>query len=496
MTSPTGTTRNLPYPLKNTEDMESVVGSETILNIDLSDWSNSDPDIKVPIILNLSLNEYVALASTVDVGRDIAYGDNSIYLWWLWVRSLESMTICDAIIDCINDDESGVMEAILQNITLTDGDSAIDNGQSQGDLIFAEGANPTCDYDTMWGGIESVINRANQNNLDVLQALEVATNLQEWVADVAGGLFGIELPVVQSLMDWAEFVQNSIMENYEAQITNEYLEELQCDLFCISQEQCELTPQRLVDYFYARLNSQLTIGSLLNETAQFILTGVWSGTEIADVMFLAQFAFRAQLGRWFEDIAFGSIDLDMRLGYTDANDNWELLCDTCQWESVLDFENVDLTSIIAFEQCVSGDMGVWVDGTGLQSVAITPNCQGLGIDPTALFFKILFDDCVVTEFEVESEMTRGGYSDTGFLAYKTNLEDDGVAWGASITDELASFFTEGVPTTVDSAITGMVLDPTNVLFVIIRPSNNAGDGICTVSKVTIRGTGTKPTQLP
>lgn len=337
MVQPTGTLRPLPYALKDSEDMESVVGSGGVSELSLDDWATEDADERVDIVLNISLNEYVALASTIDVGRDIAYGDNSIYLWWVWVRSLISMSICDAVTACINDPESGVMQAILEQITLTDGDSSIENGQSQGDLIIGTTANPTCSLDMLWGGIESVIERANQNNIDVLEQLEVSTNTFEWVAEVAGGLFGVELPVIQSLMDWAQFIQDSILENYEAEITTAYLEELQCDLFCLSKSNCELTPEILVDYFYDRLSSVLTIGSLLSDTAEFIITGSWSGTEIADVFFLSQFAFRAQLGRWFEDIAFGSIDLDMRLGFTNPSDNWILLCDECLTEIVVTF---------------------------------------------------------------------------------------------------------------------------------------------------------------
>jgi hypothetical protein len=46
-------------------------------------------------------------------------------------------------------------------------------------------------------------------------------------------------------------------------------------------------------------------------------------------MFLSQFVFRAQYGSWFADIAFNSIDLDMRLGFNAPDSNWALLCVAC-----------------------------------------------------------------------------------------------------------------------------------------------------------------------
>ena len=179
-----GSIRPLPWRLKFTEDMDSSTADESISFNTLTDWSTTDSDERVDIVLNLSLNEYVAIANTIDVGRDIAYGDNSIAIWWLWVRSLQDMSICDAIIACINDPDSGVAQKILETLTLTTGSDETENGQSQADLELGGDENPTCSSDIHWGGLESVIERANQNNIDSLERLEVATNDFEFVAEV------------------------------------------------------------------------------------------------------------------------------------------------------------------------------------------------------------------------------------------------------------------------------------------------------------------------
>jgi len=243
----------------------------------------------------------------------------------------ECMDFCQLIIDCINDPDSGTLQAILDQLSKTNTGDGRGTGQNQKDIILGSGNNPACDSDVLFGGIVNVIERANENNLDALQALEVATNTGEWVAEVAGGLFGVEVPIVQSLAEWALYIQASVLENYEAQITNQYLEELQCDLFCLVKDSCELTPQVLVDYFFSRLQSQLTFESLINESLQFIFLGAWAGTELADVFFLSQFVFRAQLGVWFDFVAFTSVDLDMRLGMNDPDSDWTLLCTDCGW---------------------------------------------------------------------------------------------------------------------------------------------------------------------
>ena len=354
MTEITGTVRPLPYPLKHTVDMESDTDDEQITEITLENWSTNDPDERINILLNLSLNEYTALANTIDVGRDIAYGDNSIAIWFLWVRTLQTMTICQAIIDCINDPESGVSQAIITAVSNESSESSIIVGQGQSNLLLGDGNNPSCDLDTWWGGIDNMVNQLDINNLDSLQILEVSTNIQEWVVQVATGIFGVEAPIVQSMLDWALFIQNSIQENYEAQVTTAYLDELKCDLFCIAKLNCEIKPQDIVDYFFDRLQSQLTFNSLLTESLEFIFLGSWSGTEIADVMFLSQLVFRAQFGRWFVDIAFNSVDLDLRLGFNDPSDDWVLLCDTCITTYTITFDDLSSSDWIISADVFSG----------------------------------------------------------------------------------------------------------------------------------------------
>ena len=83
-----GDIRKLPYPLYNPVASGGVVGSDDNESPnDTVTWVTSDPNERVVVELELSLNEYVALASSLDVGRDIAYGTESQFIWWLWTRA-------------------------------------------------------------------------------------------------------------------------------------------------------------------------------------------------------------------------------------------------------------------------------------------------------------------------------------------------------------------------------------------------------------------------
>jgi len=432
MTQPTGTRRALPFGLTFTLDMDSSTADESILFNTLEDWPTTDSSERVNIVLNLSLNEYVALASTIDVGRDIAFGDNSISIWWLWTRSMLSMDICQAIIDCINDTESGVAQEIVTTITNSSSTEMIDSGQSQANLIFGLDNNPACDLDILWGGINHLVDQLDVNNLDALQILEVATNSVEWATDVLGGVLGIKAPIINSVLEWALFIQDSILENYEAQITVTYMDTLKCELFCIAQDNnCELTPQLLVDYFFGRLASSLTFGNLLWESLGFIFGGVWTGSEIADAMMLSQLVFRAQFGSWFQDVTFRAIDLDMRLGFDNPSDDWELLCTECSvtLRRLNGNGNADMIAIT-----YAGTIATYIDPPQLY--------QGAFGSPSSIYIQIEFEfdsatDIQETTWRFSAHRTTG----TGLNGISLFLDDVSVDFVSVPTTEEEEIYT-------------------------------------------------------
>jgi hypothetical protein len=306
---------------------------------------------------------------------------------------------CQAIIDCIEDPNSGVSTSIINAVGNTQSPQQIELGQGQSGISLGGLNNPTCDKDIMYGGILQMVETLNDNNVDALQIFEVATNHQEWVANVAFGIAGVEIPVVQSMLDWALYVQNNIKENYDAQWTNAYRDTVVCDLLCIAMDNCELTPQMLVDYFFERLSSQLSFGSLITESLEFIVLGVWVGTEIVDAFMLSQLVFRAQFGNWFEYVAFNSIDLDMRLGFDDPSNDWSLICSTC-----------DTLYTINFDVLFTVDWSITADKWG-GTLIIAPVIQDTfgNPQPSALSARVsgtgTFGLSLVVRVELVAEMT-------------------------------------------------------------------------------------------
>jgi len=88
-----GPARPLRWPLTNplvysrtTEDDADCEASSFV-------WPE-DSDEQVIIPFKLSLNEYNVLANTIDVGSDLAYGEDAIRVTWLWLRNMRCQVMC------------------------------------------------------------------------------------------------------------------------------------------------------------------------------------------------------------------------------------------------------------------------------------------------------------------------------------------------------------------------------------------------------------------
>ena len=105
--------RPLKWPLSLSGGDDEFTGEASESFISLVNWPVVDTTERINVIMNLSRDEYQAITNTVDVGRDIAYNDNSGQIWYIWLRMLQTMTICDDVANCI-DTSQVVQDAITQ----------------------------------------------------------------------------------------------------------------------------------------------------------------------------------------------------------------------------------------------------------------------------------------------------------------------------------------------------------------------------------------------
>ncbi len=111
-----GPIRPLSWELRSSKRTHNTVEDDDCESPSSFVWPE-DPDERTVIPFLLSLNEYVVLATCIDVGRDIAYPFTSERVTWLWLRNFRcevSMPCCDDLQAQITGLETLVLQQNVQ----------------------------------------------------------------------------------------------------------------------------------------------------------------------------------------------------------------------------------------------------------------------------------------------------------------------------------------------------------------------------------------------
>lgn len=363
--------RPLPFPLDRASNLEVVVPDDTDV-CGIPEFPE-DSDEKITVLFRLSLNDFVALATAIDVGSDIAYGDDGLKIWYLWVASVMCAQFCEEMALCLETENPTVVAAlanlirnnqqIIQSISesITNAGSGIP-GQPLSDAQANEDTLPEnvrdeegeCVYNALWGACLFLVQSGNRLITDFFEKLESASNTLETSAIVAETIPAAG-PYVSAAAQFADQLQETLAEGYAAAYTEEYEEQLACALFCLARGGCELTPDMLVDSIANRLgyvDGTENFGVLMARVG----TGVFVGSSIADAMFYIYFSALRFGQQFLDQIGIRPMTELMGLGADQlASDNWETLCD-CPEEWIYDFPDGDgwnMWSFPAFAGAVS-----------------------------------------------------------------------------------------------------------------------------------------------
>lgn len=329
-----GQPRRLPWPLqypltteRTTEDDGDHPPSSFV-------WPE-DSDERVPILFSLSLNEYNVLASTIDVGSDIAYGEDALRVTWLWLRNMRiQVPICSLIIDCLENDtdtQQAIASLIINNELVR---NAVNQVAGKGapmlpweiELPVSQG----CDLDKLFAQTTGIIDQMNINNVDFLEILAAATAPARKLAAAISAIPIIETLPIDDAIDWVAKMQAEIVTNYNSQYTSSLRDTYRCDLFCIAQEKadCELSYGDIKTYFNNRLGAALDPANLLMAIVQYTILGTWAGTTVVDIMMLNQISIWEVAGNWM-DINLRTLQAVTKISSNYPDSDWETLCENC-----------------------------------------------------------------------------------------------------------------------------------------------------------------------
>jgi len=157
-----------------------------------------------------------------------------------------------------------------------------------------------------------------------------------------------EIPVVGLLpideaFDYAAFLADELLQEYEATVDENLIQTVICDLFCIAvSSNCHLDFNDVYTYFADKCSATLSnVLTTFTQLVQFGLTGTFSGDDYFYYMCYLQLA-TVGMGQFF--LSLNSVEpygMKAREGQLSPSSNWSIYCINCpvytHWELTWDF---------------------------------------------------------------------------------------------------------------------------------------------------------------
>lgn len=351
--------RPLSFPLNYAASLTALVdeGSEAF---DLPEFP-SDSDERIDVIMSLSLNEFIKLATAIDVGSDIAYGEDAVAIWYIWVRSIMSESLCEKITDCVNEN-SGTRNAI-SNLFLTNTseqyyDQLLEKlKEDLEEPVVPVNPAPSCN-DNLWGAIVQFVDIITKDVTDFLELIDANPADQGLeLINVLSNLPVVDEIGVDTLTNFAVWVADQLQTYWLASLTDEYREGLACDVFCRVKDGCAVSVDDVYQVILARVNPQFNIENLIDVASnltQFVFTG--ASDFVCDTWLFAMFRF-ASLGdvlfkaTGVRQFAYATTRLrkQLMLGLNNPDSDWSLLCTNCNPSAQLEIYATNGTATLGFD---------------------------------------------------------------------------------------------------------------------------------------------------
>lgn len=273
-----------------------------------------------------------------------------------------------------------------------------------------------CDNDAVYGFVTQMVDFVDYVVVDMYEIFDAVTN--------AVGLFAVaaeNVPALSNLIELLEWLQDSALTNYNANMTVSLKQEYVCDLFCLARQECSLTWYQVFKYYADRLSASITLDldGIIN-IATYIVSGTWSGSQFCDVAYMF-FAGVLYYGARWRNNTMQSMILALSAMWNDPNSDWSVLCTECQnlWVAEFDFTSSQCNWIVEPAAAPAGAYNMGIGWTPTISPAAS------GDDSMRVDIKLLISSAfAVKRVDMTyTDMVKGVWTgSTGDWAMVANLD--------------------------------------------------------------------------
>lgn len=329
------TRRKLGYVDRFTEYLTNEISEDTSGDT-ISNELELARDTRQFLVLDVSGVEYGKLFSSVISGADLLWKDEAHQITWLLWRAGKMATLCEALANCIIN-STDVQEALnlwatIQgwNAQAGDPDTVLPVSVREENLLPA---GYVCDQDHRYGMAQSIVTGIHLGVVEILQAIEIATNPAELAAEVADNVPIFELAATGA--DIALWLQETIQEAYDLAWSDVVRDELACQLFCemLFEGSCLLSFETvLAVYQDINFDDPPEITDPLEIWVAWLillpLTSPIETVKIAGLMGLLAIRYGGKFSTF--NLGLRTFETMVLLSEDEVNTTWDIVCGACE----------------------------------------------------------------------------------------------------------------------------------------------------------------------
>jgi len=290
------------------------------------------PDLTTPQTLAVQWTgqEYTEILSALSMGAFLVYGENAVQVIEQFLKIVGCpVDICSEVANCIANSPE-VQAALGQyladsGIQPTAGDNPpvpISAPQSASQLL-PDGY--TCDNDHLFGMARWIVQQLDLSTRQVLAAIEILTNQVELAAVFVDNVEGVSW--VGSGVELAAWLQDQLIEWYDAAYTPTVEDTLACEIFCLIKDDCTLTLDKIIS---AYSNNSFGVPTDLNDWMS-VLDWLVNTTFDGSIGTVASYHyFIAQALRFGSTLpifdGLRGLRMIVQMGEDEVDSDWNILC--------------------------------------------------------------------------------------------------------------------------------------------------------------------------
>lgn len=296
------------------------------------------PEVPTSVSLELTATQYRKIISSLFTGAWYVYPDEWLEVlasFWQGVK-LDTINNCDDVANCIETSDATI-QALIQAMTNagfspTSGDNPpvpTSTAQSGANLL-PDGY--TCDNDHIWGLSLWLVETLHEGIIQMLEVLEVATNDLELAAVFGDNVEGVSW--FASGLELAAWIQDQFIEYYESAYSVSVQRDLACAIYCIAQEDCELSIDDLLAAYDSNVVSTPASPDDWLALLEWLITSEFVGgiETVATVHYFLLQALRYS-GELFESyVGVNGLKQLVSFGKNQTDPDWDIYCTDCPTE--------------------------------------------------------------------------------------------------------------------------------------------------------------------